>query len=162
MFLFSEFCRQNAAWEKASPVSGFDPAVMRLDRYGSYIAWLDHGERNSEYGWEIDHIVPQSRGGSDDFSNLQALHWKNNILKSDSIPHIGSLLSSLLAYDQNKTTEVAQADFLSAMLTPIETGGSDLIPHVGSLLSSMLAYDQDKRRDTPQADFLSAMLPPMG
>jgi len=40
----------------------------------------DYGNRNSDYGWEIDHIDPD---GGDDISNLQQLQWKNNVDKSD-------------------------------------------------------------------------------
>jgi len=40
---------------------------------------LRHGDRNSDYGWEIDHINPI---GGDDPSNLRALQWKNSLDKA--------------------------------------------------------------------------------
>ena len=33
----------------------------------------------------VDHIIPRSKGGSDELSNLQIACWKCNILKSDKI-----------------------------------------------------------------------------
>ena len=42
--------------------------------------------QESQYGWEIDHIMPKSRGRSDNLSNLQPLHWQNNRRKGDTYP----------------------------------------------------------------------------
>ena len=75
--------RRVAAWNKAIAVSGYDSNVYRRDRFGMWIRWSDYGNRQSQYGWEIDHVVPLARGGTDDLSNLQALHWQSNAKKSD-------------------------------------------------------------------------------
>jgi hypothetical protein len=55
---------------------------IRKDAFGRSIALHDFGKKN-EYGWEIDHIIPVSKGGTDDLSNLQPLHWKSNISKGE-------------------------------------------------------------------------------
>ena len=34
-------------------------------------------------GWEIDHITPFDKGGTDEHSNLHALQWKNNATKHE-------------------------------------------------------------------------------
>ena len=78
-----------AVWAKARSIEseGNFPAHMwRRDICGSAIRYSDHGDRNAEFGWEIDHLVPTNRGGTDDLWNLQPLHWKHNAAKGDTYP----------------------------------------------------------------------------
>ena len=67
-------------WEKGITVQGQDSSQWRKDQCGAWIGRNQYGNRNSEYGWEIDHISP---GGSDDVSNLRPLQCENNVAKSD-------------------------------------------------------------------------------
>lgn len=69
-------------WEKGTIVNPNDPNDFRKDRCGAWIKWSKYDDRSSptNFGWEIDHIDPN---GGDGLANLQPLHWKNNVDKSD-------------------------------------------------------------------------------
>ncbi|NPV82768.1 MAG: HNH endonuclease [Candidatus Aminicenantes bacterium] len=67
-------------WERGRVVANNNPAIWRKDECGAWICRQDYGNRNSQYGWEIDHISP---GGPDILSNLRPLQWENNVDKRD-------------------------------------------------------------------------------
>ncbi len=70
-------------WEKAHIDPRYDHFLMRRDDYGNLISRFDYGERNSVFGWEIDHIIPVSMGGNDLLTNLRPLQWKNNVSRPE-------------------------------------------------------------------------------
>lgn len=74
------------AWSKAQIHSNYPDGSVRIDAYGSIMSLGEYGKQ-TEYGWEIDHELPQH--GFSVFSSLmanqRALHWRNNRSKGDKI-----------------------------------------------------------------------------
>ncbi len=75
-----------SVWEKAKTVDGYDKNTIRKDACGAWIFRNLYGVRDSDYGWEIDHIYPEALGGNDNFVNLRAMQWENNMSKGDDFP----------------------------------------------------------------------------
>lgn len=99
-------------WEKAITVNGYDPNKVRKDACGAWIVYSQFGDRSKAFGWEIDHIFPESRLHEKDVSqqlidniiNLRALHWRNNASKGNDYP---SYIASVKAEnDRNKIVEI--------------------------------------------------------
>lgn len=72
-------------WNKAKTIIGYDKNLWRKDIKENICFYDDYGNENSIYGWEIDHIFPSSKGGSDDLDNLQILKISVNRSKGDKI-----------------------------------------------------------------------------
>lgn len=75
-----------AVWNKGRVVPDFDAAIWRYDHYGNPIKFGEYGNVNSKHGWEVDHIKPLAKGGTDAISNLQPLQWEANRDKGDTWP----------------------------------------------------------------------------
>lgn len=82
-----------AVWQKAQPVSGYDPNEYRKDSCNMWIQKRAYGTTGN-YGWEVDHLRPVALNGSDELSNLQPLHWRNNRGKGDNYPHWSCAISA--------------------------------------------------------------------
>lgn len=72
------------AWKNAKKSRGKDPDLYRKDPYGNEM-YKDSYGKNSDMGWEVDHIKPRSRGGSDSTKNLQALNTEVNRSKGNTL-----------------------------------------------------------------------------
>lgn len=73
-------------WNMGTIVAGVDSSMFRKDYAGAMMMREAYGNRNHSMGWEIDHLVPKSKGGTDDIDNLMPIQWENNLAKSDSFP----------------------------------------------------------------------------
>ena len=73
-------------WLKGKAIPNYDPGTWRHDIYGAVMKRQEHGDTNSKHGWEVDHIKPVARGGTDSMENLQPLQWENNRKKGDNYP----------------------------------------------------------------------------
>lgn len=72
-------------WDKGEIIPSLDKNVWRKDQCGAIIKWDMYGDRSDKcnYGWEIDHIKPDSKDGEDIVSNARPLQWYNNVERSN-------------------------------------------------------------------------------
>jgi hypothetical protein len=77
-----EECKDKV-WKLAKIIEGCDPKMYREDPYGNKICYTAYG-KNENQSWQIDHIKPSSKGGSDNLRNLQALNSSVNQSKGNN------------------------------------------------------------------------------
>jgi hypothetical protein len=80
-------------WNSANAIDGVDSTEWRQDACNAWINRKSYGQETI-YGWEIDHILPIAKGGTDHTENLRAIHWKNNRSKGDDFPNYESSVTS--------------------------------------------------------------------
>lgn len=82
-------------WEKGKIVKDYPPDIYRKDVCGAWMCFKDYGNKNVDFGWEIDHIIPTSKGGhKTDINNLQPMQWQNNRSKADNYPAFTSIVTA--------------------------------------------------------------------
>lgn len=85
------------AWNKATIDENNDPKIWRKDPCGAWINYNQYGKQ-SEYGWSIDHIIPKVLFNNNDYDssscNRRAMHWENNLKKSDDFPEYKCIIMS--------------------------------------------------------------------
>ena len=82
----------SSVWEKGVKIEGLDPSLFRKDACGALIMKDKYGMQNP-YGWQIDHVLPQSLGGTDVLDNLRPLHYLNNASKAADYPSYTSAVA---------------------------------------------------------------------
>lgn len=80
---FMDLNRETAMrlWNKS-----FGKDTKVVDFAGRTIAKGAYNDRNSEFGWNVDHVLPQSRGGVTADHNLVCCHISTNDEKADKFP----------------------------------------------------------------------------
>lgn len=67
-------------------VKQFGKRQKAIDFSGREIVKAAYNDRNSNYGWNVDHILPLSRGGKTADDNLHCCHILTNSEKADKFP----------------------------------------------------------------------------
>ncbi|MBE5737628.1 MAG: HNH endonuclease [Clostridiales bacterium] len=67
-------------------IKSFGKVTKVKDFTGREIVKGAYNDRNSEYGWNVDHILPQSRGGKTADHNLICCHILTNDEKANKFP----------------------------------------------------------------------------
>lgn len=72
------------------PIEEYEAAIKKLEIDKQFLViynfWKDHQKENTFYDWakpSLDHIIPKSKGGGNEFSNLQVLTVFENLAKRD-------------------------------------------------------------------------------
>lgn len=84
-------------WKKGRTVASKDSAVYRKDACGAWMYCPSYGDRDFEYGWEINHITPVKSSGLNQLINLRPLQWQNN----SSRGVLGELVCIVTAHGTN-------------------------------------------------------------
>ena len=78
--------RLKEIWNKGHVISNKDKELYRKDDCGNEIYWSSYGKQ-SDMGWEVDHIKPESKEGSNNLRNLRPLHHEENARKGNAYPY---------------------------------------------------------------------------
>lgn len=119
----------DAVFSKAYVIKGKDPKLWRKDDNGRTIKRDKLNSKTSRYAWNIDHIIPTTRCGSDDISNLQPLNRVDNIRYSNKLTedkpnynrreHHNAILYKNGKSIKNKKPKICIGDIIYARQSPI-------------------------------------------
>ncbi len=127
-------------WDKLRPIVKskltdteitLNESDYRLDDLGAIIKKTEFGEK-TEFGWNIDHRLPVSKGGDNNIENLDALHWHNNEAKGNSFPTFSYTTAAKkpLIKPENESKLRIRLSFSESTLQSL----SNLYPHIYNLM----------------------------
>ena len=111
--------QKKAYWERTNIVDGEDKQEVRRDASGAIIHYSDYKNRDSDYGWEIDHIYPKSlleeaqvpEDLINNSLNLRPMNWRNNVSKGSDYPSYTTVFTAQGNVNiERKGTRVVNAD----------------------------------------------------
>lgn len=102
--------KKKEIWNKGVVDDKYPSERVRKDACGAFILYDEFGNRNSIFGWEIDHIYPASilhekdvpEEQIDSILNLRPINWKNNASKGANYP----FYTACLVADDEKATNI--------------------------------------------------------
>lgn len=105
-------------WNQAREAEGYDKQKVRLDACKAFMIFDEYGKQGL-YGWQIDHVCPVSmleelgytEKEIDNEQNLRAMHWRNNLSKSDDYPSYTSVITS----DGDRNVEREESKIVNAL-----------------------------------------------
>ena len=99
--------QKNHCWEKAPKRINLNEDEFRFGAAGALIHYDDYGDEDSKFGWNIDHRKPTSEGGTDENSNIRAMHRENNLAKGDDYKNKNKInYYRALVYSEQKKINV--------------------------------------------------------
>lgn len=81
---YGQAATKDKVWNSAKTIRGKNPDTHRQDPYGNPIYYGSYG-KYTQMGWQVDHIKPVSRNGSNGIRNLQAMQTSTNQSKGNTL-----------------------------------------------------------------------------
>jgi CRISPR/Cas system Type II protein with McrA/HNH and RuvC-like nuclease domain len=103
---------KDSVWKKGKIIKDMDPTEFRICKMSnSIIRYSHYGDNSSIHNWDIDHIIPKSRNGSDDISNLQPVSSSKNRSIGNSIKNKPHVMEKM--FEEIRIQRVEQRDGLT-------------------------------------------------